>query len=288
MGRVRILNKKIGYSYVTLTNTLMEAGIGDREICKYEAAILLESYIGVRREKLPLCRNEVFISETLENAVKKRCTHYPLQYLIGEWQFCTETYIVTPDCLIPRADTELLVETAKTLLPQGGRFIDLCTGSGCIAISLLAARPDATGIAVDLYGNTLSVAKRNAERNGVEGCLEFLKEDVLIPNFMKDLGSFDLILSNPPYIATEVVDTLSPEVSHEPRAALDGGVSGLDFYRVLISEYPRYLNEGGRMILEIGYDQGDMISSLARAAGLNCSIQKDLGGNDRMAILSPN
>lgn len=280
------MEKKIGYSYVTLTNTLLEAGIGDRETCKYEAAILLEAFMGVRRESLPLCRDEVFTSEALENAVKKRCMHYPLQYLIGEWQFCTEIYTVTPACLIPRADTELLVETASELLPPNGRFIDLCTGSGCIAISLLSLRSDSTGAGVDLFDNTLSLAKHNAKRNGVSERICFLKADVLSPAFMEDLGSMDLIVSNPPYISTQTVDTLSPEVSYEPRVALDGGTDGLDFYRVLIREYPRYLSKGGKMIFEIGYDQGEAVSDLARAAGMRPVVKKDLGGNDRVVILS--
>ncbi len=279
--------KQNGYSYASLTEALLAAGIGDRETCKYEAALLLENFAGVRREAMLLCRDEVFSSEGLQNAVNMRCARYPLQYLIGEWPFCNEIYTVTPDCLIPRADTELLVERAIALLPSGGRFIDLCTGSGCIAISLLAARPDATGIAADLYEKTLSVATRNAERNGVSERIRFRKADVLSPGFMKTLGDFDLILSNPPYIATEVIDTLSPEVSHEPRPALDGGGDGLDFYRVLLREYPRYLKRGGKMILEIGYDQRDALSVLARQNRLTTEIERDLGGNDRIAILSP-
>ena len=280
------MDKKIGYSYATLTKILMEAEIGDRETCKNEAAILLQAFAGIRPEALPLCKDEVFLSDALENAVNMRCTHYPLQYLIGEWQFCTETYTVTPDCLIPRSDTEILVEMASTLLPQGGRFLDLCTGSGCIAISLLSARLDSTGIGVDLYDNTLSLAKHNAKQNGVSERISFVKADVLSSDFMKDLDHFDLIVSNPPYISTQTVDTLSPEVLFEPRAALDGGTDGLDFYRVLIREYPRYLSRDGKMILEIGYDQGEAVSNLALDAKMRCSIKKDLGGNDRMAILS--
>ena len=280
------MDRENGYSYVTLTETLAAAGIGDRETCKYEAAILLEHFCGVNRAMLPLRREEMFHSEELFLAVAKRCEHYPLQYLIGEWQFCTETYTVTSDCLIPRMDTEILVEAADELLPENGRFIDLCTGSGCIAVSLLAARPDASGVAVDLYDRTLALAEHNAERNGVHTRLGFLRADVLTLSFMEELGLFDLILSNPPYIPTEVVDTLSPEVHSEPRAALDGGKDGFDFYRVLIAEYPRYLKAGGRMILEIGYDQGEGITALAEQAGLICTLRKDLGGNDRVAILS--
>ena len=276
-----------GYSYRTLTERLLSAGIGDTDTCKYEAAILLEHFCSVRRAMLLACRDEIFSSEALAEAVEKRCAHHPLQYLIGEWQFCNETYTVTPDCLIPRMDTEILVEAAQELLPSNGRFIDLCTGSGCIAISLLSARRDATGIAVDLFPNTLNVAQRNAERNRVSDRLSFLEADVLKSEFMHSLGSFDLILSNPPYIPSAVVDGLSAEVQKEPRAALDGGEDGLVFYRKLISEYLPFLSEGGRMILEIGYDQWDALQGLAKEREIPIELRKDLGGNDRVVILTP-
>lgn len=280
------MTEERGYSYITLTEALQNAGIGDREACRYEAAILLEHFCSVHRAMLPLRKNEIFRSDELEAAVARRCERYPLQYLVGEWQFCTETYTVNADCLIPRMDTEILVEAADELLPENGRFIDLCTGSGCIAVSLLAARPDARGVAVDLYPNTLALAEHNAERNGVQNRIGFCCADVLDPAFMNELGGFDLILSNPPYIPTAVVDTLSPEVMHEPRAALDGGMDGLDFYRVLISDYPKYLNAGGKMIFEIGYDEGAAVTALACEKGMHCTLRRDLGGNDRVAILS--
>lgn len=275
-----------GYSYRTLTERLLSAGIGDADTCKYEAALLLEKFCAVHPATIPIRRDEIFLSDALKEAVEQRCAHYPLQYLIGEWQFCTETYTVTPDCLIPRSDTEILVETAIELLPKNGRIIDLCTGSGCIAISLLSARRDASGVAVDLYPNTLAIAQRNAERNCVTERLVFLQADVLKPHFMEPLGLFDLILSNPPYIPSSIVDGLSAEVQNEPRAALDGGKDGLRFYRTLLSEYPRYLSEHGRIILEIGYDQGAALRSLAEHHGLLTEIRKDLGGNDRVVILT--
>lgn len=275
-----------GVSILTLTKILESAGIGDTYTCKYEAELLVSHFCHVHRAMLPLRRNEVFVSAALNDAVKKRIARYPLQYIIGEWQFCTENYLVSPDCLIPRADTEILVEAAEELLPENGRFIDLCTGSGCIAISLLAARKDASGVAVDLYPNTLALAQKNAERNGVADRFGALLRDVLKADFMEDLGRFDLILSNPPYIPSTVVNTLAPEVGFEPRAALDGGDDGLIFYRALVSLYPRFLTPAGKLILEIGYDQGDLLRDLAREHQLSCEIRKDLGGCDRVAILS--
>lgn len=276
-----------GVSILTLTKILESAGIGDTYTCRYEAEILVSHFCGVRPAEIPLCRRVVYTSPALMDAVRRRITRYPLQYIVGEWQFCNETYLVSPDCLIPRADTEILVEAAAELLPQGGRFIDLCTGSGCIAVSLLALRKDATGDAVDLYPNTLRVAEQNAERNGVKPRFTAHLADVLHPEFMQSLGKFDLILSNPPYIPSRVVDGLAPEVGFEPRAALDGGDDGLIFYRALLSLYPQYLARNGRMILEIGYDQADALRALAEEYRLSCEIRRDLGGCDRVAILSP-
>ena len=280
------MNREKGYSYLTLAEALMYAHIGDREACRYEAFLLLEHFAGLKYEELPFRKTEIFSSEALTDALRLRTEGYPLQYIIGTWQFCNETYFVSPDCLIPRADTEILVEAASTLLPKNGRFIDLCTGSGCIAISLLASRHDASAIAVDLYPNTLDVARRNAEGNGVSDRMQLECADVLKPCFMDSLGQFDMILSNPPYISKKDMETLSKEVLHEPHAALYGGEDGLVFYRMLISEYPRYLKRGGKMILEIGYDQADAIRTLASEAGLLCEIHRDYGDRDRMAILS--
>jgi release factor glutamine methyltransferase len=280
------VNREKGYSYLSLADALLHADIGDIEACRYEAFLLLHHFAGMKYEELPFRKTEIFCSESLTSAVQRRTEGYPLQYIIGEWQFCNETYFVSPDCLIPRADTEILVEAASALLPKDGRFIDLCTGSGCIAVSLLAARCDASALAVDLYPNTLDVARRNAERNSISERIRFACADVLKPHFMDDLGRFDMILSNPPYISEKDMRTLSREVLHEPHAALYGGEDGLVFYRMLISEYPRYLNPNGKMILEIGYDQASAICSLADAAGLLCEIHRDYGNRDRMAILS--
>ena len=131
------------------------------------------------------------------------------------------------------------------------------------------------------------IAIENAARNRVADRLAFHRADVLTPErFMDPLGRFDLILSNPPYIRSAVVDGLSEEVRNEPRAALDGGEDGLTFYRVLISEYPKYLSESGRLIFEIGYDQAQAVTALASAAGMTCQIRKDLSGNDRVAVIS--
>ena len=250
-----------------------------------ETAMLICHFCGITKAELLLRRDEDFKSNELEEAVRKRCGHYPLQYILGYWSFCNETYKVTENTLIPRQDTEKLVELAIKLLPENARVIDLCTGSGCVAISTLAARRDCHAVAVDLFPETLNVARENAEANGVGDRMGFLSQDVLYPSFMESLGSFDCILSNPPYIETHQISLLDEELFFEPRAALDGGDDGLDFYRVIIGEYGEYLSDKGIMLLEIGCDQAKSVAALASAAGMRCEIYKDYGGNDRVAYL---
>ncbi|MBE6534836.1 MAG: peptide chain release factor N(5)-glutamine methyltransferase [Ruminococcaceae bacterium] len=263
---------------MTLANAEIENNRG-------ETAMLICHFCNVTKADLLLRRDEDFDSPELVAAVEKRCQHYPLQYILGYWNFCNETYKVTENTLIPRQDTEKLVELAIKLLPENARIIDLCTGSGCVAISTLAARTDCHAVAVDLFSETLEIARENAESNGVGDRMGFLAQDVLYPAFMNSLGKFDCILSNPPYIETHQISLLDDELFYEPRAALDGGDDGLDFYRVIISEYGEYLSDSGIMLLEIGCDQAKSISALASAAGMRCEIYKDYGGNDRVAYL---
>ncbi len=271
-----------------LTEALMRAGIDN---AAYEARLLSEHYTGIPAQVLHAAPDRPLADPdgALADAIQRRAAHYPLQYLIGTWGFWRQEYEVSPACLIPRPDTELLVEYAARHLPPGGRFIDLCTGSGCIAISLLCERPDLTAVAVDLFEDTLAVARRNARRNGIGADrLTLLQGDVLMGDFMADLGSFDAILSNPPYITTAAMQTLAPELSFEPQAALCGGEDGLIFYRRMLDEpYRSCLVPGGRYLFEIGYDQGDALRALAEAKGDAVSIHRDLGGQDRLAVLVP-
>lgn len=251
-----------------------------------EAAMLICHFCNINKAELLTRRNEDFDNHELREAVNKRMEHYPLQYILGIWDFCHETYKVTEDTLIPRQDTEKLVELAVKLIPPSSRFIDLCTGSGCVAISTLAARPDLRGVAVDIFPKTLKVAGENAEMNGVGDRLGLIERDVMCPNFMEELGKFDCILSNPPYIETRRIELLDEELFFEPEAALDGGDDGLDFYRVIIGSYGKYLTESGTMLLEIGCDQAHSVTAIAHAAGFRCEVYKDYGGNDRVAYLT--
>ena len=264
--------------------SLEKAGVDSPE---FDARILLEHFCSVRPHELPFVSEKDFGSAELAEAVKKRVDRYPLQYIIGSWSFMTEEYQVNEHCLIPRQDTELLVETAIKTLPENADFIDLCTGSGCVAVSTLAARPDCRAPAADLFPETLSLAKRNAEKNGVADRFSPILADVLSEpcEDVKARAPFDAVLSNPPYIQSHVVKTLSPEVGYEPEAALDGGRDGLDFYRAILKFYTPLLSSDGFFAFEIGYDQGQDLKNLATKNGFCCKILSDLSGNDRVAVL---
>lgn len=263
-----------------LTARLSCAGIDCAEL---EARLLFKRHTDLSDAEM-LLGDPSARSAALENALARRLSGEPLAYILGDVDFFRESYLVTPDVLIPRPDTECLVEYAVRHLPRGARFADLCTGSGCIAISILASRPDTTAVAVDISPAALDVARQNAERNGVTDRISFLCADALAPIAPDALGRPDAVLSNPPYIASKVIETLSAEVRHEPRLALDGGSDGLNFYRAMLGYLPT-LMQSGMILFEIGYDQETAITHLAEQVGLCCEVRRDYGGNPRVAVL---
>lgn len=279
-------------TYRDICRRLAGAGI---DPAAYEAGLLLERFCGVGAAQLPLCRDRDFDSPELDSAVTRRVNHYPLQYILGEWGFCGETYEVTPDCLIPRADTELLVETAAALLPQGAGFADLGCGSGCIAVSLLAARADLVCVAVDISAGALALTERNARRNGVSGRLRTLRGDILTGEILDGdtrgaglwarLGSVNMIISNPPYIPSLEINSLSPELAFEPVSALDGGRDGLDFYRSIIACGKAALTPDGVMLFETAAGQTQDVSALAVGAGLRAEVLYDIEKRDRAVLI---
>ncbi|MBQ3508009.1 MAG: peptide chain release factor N(5)-glutamine methyltransferase [Clostridia bacterium] len=275
------------YSYRSLAEALSDAGIDE---ASDEAALLLEHFAGVSRVSLMTDRDRIFHVPTLDAAVEKRKVRYPLQYILGTWEFFGLPFTVDERCLVPRPDTECLVEQAIRLIPAGGHFMDLCTGSGCIAVAVLANRPDLAAAALELYPDTLSLAAKNAEDTGVLDrftpvCADLLKNGT---EALSDFAPFDAILSNPPYIPTSVINGLSPEVHHEPLAALDGGEDGLIFYRTILRDYVKLLKSDGQIFLEIGYDQADAIRALCVEFLPDCTFRvlRDLGGNDRVVHIT--
>ena len=219
----------------------------------------------------------------IAKALERLDSGEPAAYIIGEWYFWRYTFKVNKSCLIPRPDTEIIVENAIREIPKNSVFADLCTGSGCIAISILGERPDLRAVAYDISKEALEAAKENARLIGVSDRVEFINCDLLKEN---DLGErfFGAIISNPPYIRTDVIADY-PDLAREPQIALDGGADGLIFYRHFVSKFSKNLAEGSPFIFEIGFDQANEIKCLAREYNFDCEIKKDYGSNDRAAIL---
>ena len=308
------------------------AGLEDAAL---DARLLLEHFCGIDTNRL-LAEPGMPVSDDLRSAflkgIKRRAAREPLAYIVGEQSFMGLPFIVSEDVLIPEQDTENLVEEALRLIDDGSRILDLCTGSGCILLSLLHYTNGCIGVGTDLSEKALEIARRNASAHGLSDQTVWLQGDLfdaLDPlnkknNDDKDnkrenykiednkreesrddqaeksteseksesgfpgmsyTSGYDMIISNPPYIPTSVIDTLQPEVRcAQPRMALDGGGDGLDFYRRIIREAPAHLVVGGRLLLEIGYDQAEAVSDLLREAGYyGIEILKDYGGNDRIA-----
>lgn len=255
---------------------------------KIDARLLLEYACKTDRNALFLKGDmEVTEDETKVyfDLISKRMKHIPLQHLTGEQDFMGLTFTVNEHVLIPRQDTECLVEIVLKHLHDGMRILDMCTGSGCIVISLLHYSNDCQGVGVDLSEEALKVATHNASVLGNNGIADKMDVTFVQSNlFEKVDGKFDIIVSNPPYIKTEVIDTLMPEVKDfEPMMALDGTEDGLYFYRKIILDAKKHLNRGGQLFFEIGYDQGKEVSDLMCEAGyVNVEVAKDLAGLDRV------
>ena len=259
-------------------NILHMADVTD---ARTDAWLLLEQVCRIDRSFYYLHMEEDLAGEQLSEykiALKKRAEHVPLQYIIGETEFMGLKFKVNSNVLIPRQDTETLVEEALKVVAPGMHVLDLCTGSGCIIVSILHNVPQAEGTATDISKQALLVAKENAKQNGVQ--VNFERSDL----FDAVTGVFDVIVSNPPYIPSGEVPKLMPEVrSFEPMEALDGREDGLYFYRKIVASCPEHLKPGGRILFEIGYDQGRAVSGLLEEAGFQeIRIVKDLAGNDRV------
>ena len=236
------------------------------------------------------------VEETLyRNLLSKRADRIPLQHLTGSQEFMGLNFIVNSDVLVPRQDTEFLVEEAMKYTQDGMRVIDLCTGSGCILLSIMNYKNNITGVGVDISDGALSVAKDNANELGINPSPIFVKCDLTSENAVSDLlvsineeksdiNKFDILVSNPPYIRTKIISTLDPEVKdHDPMIALDGGEDGLIFYRIIASKGKELLTNYGRLFLEIGYDQKEDVEAILLNEGYkDIKTLKDYAGLDRV------
>lgn len=261
---------------------LKNVGIDDADL---DAWYLLEHVTGITRAGYFMDMHRA-LSEKEEAEYREfvaiRAKHVPLQHITGVQEFMGLAFGVNKHVLVPRQDTEVLVESVLEVLKPEMRVLDMCTGSGCILISLLklCGLADVSGVGVDISEEALQVARKNAEKLGVEAT--WIHSDL----FSNIEGQYDVIVSNPPYIRTSVIEELKEEVKfHDPFIALDGKEDGLYFYRRIVEESPRYLKKGGKLYFEIGHDQGDDVSRLMKEAGFSdVTVKKDLAGLDRVVF----
>lgn len=265
-------------------NILTEAGIAEAGL---EARLLLEHVCGTGRNDL-LVHGDRLVEDVqcsnYEQLLTGRADRIPLQYLTGCQEFMGLNFAADRHVLIPRQDTEILVEEVLKNLHDGMEILDMCTGSGCILISLLRYSNDCAGLGVDISGGALRVAEKNAQNilSGFSGKVRFLESDL----FENVEEMFDVIVSNPPYIPAGDMEGLMPEVrDYEPRIALDGGEDGLVFYRKILEGSRSHLKKGGMLFFEIGYDQGRAVSKMMRETGfLDVQVRKDYAGLDRVVF----
>lgn len=257
---------------------LQVAGIAE---AKLDAWYLLEHITGISRTQyfLHMDRDmDALQEQAYKEAIIARAKRIPLQHILGYQIFMGLKFFVNEYVLVPRQDTEVLVEEVLKDLEPGAKVLDMCTGSGCILISLLKFGTKVQGFGVDVSKEALDVANKNAVHNQVEA--QFLHSDL----FENVTGKYNVIVSNPPYIRTSVISQLEEEVKlHDPWIALDGKEDGLYFYRNIIQESPKFLISGGRLCFEIGHDQGDDVKRLMDNEGFEqVTVKKDLAGLDRV------
>lgn len=256
---------------------------------RLDAELLLLHVLKKSKLEFYLTRHELHNRKTFYAFMKlcaRRLCHEPIAYIVGHKEFYGHEFVVTRSCLIPRPDTEIIVEEclAQLNVDKAYRVIDLCTGSGAIGLTLAKERPRVTVIATDISKFALRVAKTNAELLSVADRVIFYQGDLFcaLPAHMKA----DLIVSNPPYIASRKVDHLSSTVrDYEPRRALDGAHDGLAFYRKILCDAPMFLVPLGYLILEIGFDQGDALMRMVTHPWMNAQLKKDLSGHNRCLVV---
>ena len=265
-------------------NTLNKNEVQDSSIISW----ILAEYI------LNFNRQEIIANLDKEVKEEQRVRYYlalieiiqgmPIQYITNKQEFMKLDFYVDENVLIPQPDTEILVEKAieEAKKIENVEILDMCTGSGCIGISIAKNIENAKVTLVDISENVIEIAKKNALRNKVESQLTFIQSNM----FEKVEKKFDIIVSNPPYIKTDVIPKLDKQVQNEPHIALDGGKDGLKFYKIIIEEAKKYLKENGKLILEIGYDQKEEVENLIKQSRQYKKIEviKDLSQNDRVII----
>ena len=258
---------------------LADAGVTE---ARTEARLIAEYVSGKSAASLLADPSFDVSGERLDEIVARRCERYPLQYLLGEWEFCGLPFTVTPDCLIPRPDSEIIAEKAALLLKKGGRILDLCTGTGCILAAALKLSGNTRGTAVDLFPGVCEVAVKNLSRLGLD--CEVITGDATTDLFGEGV-TFDVITANPPYVTAEEMTELDPELAYEPETALTDGGDGLSIIEKIIEIYKNHLADGGTMLIEHGASQAADVAAIAEKNGMTSEVLRDYGGHDRVTVI---
>lgn len=252
---------------------------------RLDAELLMAEALGVSRSELLLRHMASAVPEHFAALVERRLAHEPVAYILGRQEFFGLDFRVTPDVLIPRGDSEVLVEAALAARRDAARVLDCGTGSGALLLAVLSGLPDSEGVGIDRSQAALVIASDNARRLGLGDRVRMVLADWDRPGWAEALGVFDLILANPPYV--EDGAGLAPSVhAHEPHGALFAGPEGLDAYRVLIPQLPALLTPRGVALVEIGAEQAEAVTAIASAAGLAAKLHRDLGNRARALELS--
>lgn len=276
------MNIKELYNYGR--DNLKQNGIEDYDLI---AKIIVEHVCKIDKNTILVHENNEVDKERCfiyKESINQICNGKPMQYVINKQEFMGLNFYVDEDVLIPQPDTEIIVEEViKEYKDKECLLLDLCTGSGAIGISLAKYIDKSIVFASDISEKAIQIAKLNAEKNTVWKRMKFIESN-MFENISEKF--FDAIVSNPPYIETDVIETLSIQVKNEPYMALDGGLDGLKFYRIIADEAWKHIKDDGKLFLEIGYNQKEMVENILKQSGKYCDIysKKDLGDNDRIVV----
>ncbi len=255
------------------------------DTARLDAELLMAKAMAVSRSELLLNHMSDEVPTNFESLVERRARREPVAYILESAEFFGRSFIVTPDVLIPRGDSETVVEAALRIAPDEGRVLDLGTGSGALLLTLLAERPMLEGVGIDASMSALAVAAANAAQLGVVNRARILHRDWHQAGWSEGLGQFDLIIANPPYVEADA--QLDPDVrDFEPASALFAGKEGLDDYRTIIPQLRRLLTDSGAAVLEIGAAQATAVTQIAENEGFSIEVQKDLAARDRALVLT--
>lgn len=272
----------------TVTQALREAAnrlSETSDTARLDAEVLMAHALGVSRSAMLLSHGRGAVPDSFAALVERRLCHEPVAYITGSQEFFGLEFAVSPDVLIPRGDSEVLVEAALAARPDARRVLDLGLGSGALLLAVLHNLPQARGIGIERSPGALAMARANAQALGLTPRADLRPGDWTQPDWTAGLGTFDLILANPPYVEADA--PLAPSVrDHEPASALFAGAEGLDDYRILLPALPALLAPGGAALIEIGHTQAEAVSALAAAQGLAARLHRDLGDRPRVLEIS--